>query len=79
MTAAGWEAFRYRRQGPVDLLLGDAGRVLAAMPDAMVDTVVASPPFWSLRDYGSGRWDGGDATCPPETGEPDVRAAGTGP
>ncbi len=64
MTGAGWETFRYRREGPVDLLLGDAGQVLAAMPDAMVDTVVTSPPFWSLRDYGTGRWDGADATCP---------------
>jgi DNA modification methylase len=58
MTGAGWEAFRHWREGPVDLLLGDARRVLAAMPDAMVDTVVTSPPFWSLRDYGTGRWDG---------------------
>ncbi len=48
MTGAGWEAFRYRREGPVDLLLGDAGQVLAAMPDAMVNTVVTSPSFWSL-------------------------------
>ena len=51
MTGAGWEAFRHSRKEPVDLLLGDAETVLAAMPDAMVDTVVTSPPFWSLRDY----------------------------
>ena len=40
MTGADWQAFRHWREGPVDLLLGDAGRVLAAMPDDKVDTVV---------------------------------------
>jgi site-specific DNA-methyltransferase (cytosine-N4-specific) len=67
MTAAKhgwWEAFRYRPRGPVDLLLGDAEQVLAAMPNALVDTVVTSPPFWQLRDYGTGRWISGDPSLP---------------
>ncbi|MBF9132749.1 site-specific DNA-methyltransferase [Plantactinospora sp. S1510] len=34
------------------------------MPDGSVDAVVTSPPFWSLRDYGTGAWHGGDPTCP---------------
>jgi predicted methyltransferase len=42
------ESFRYRRVGPVELYLGDAVKVLTAMPDASVDSVVTSPPFWSL-------------------------------
>jgi site-specific DNA-methyltransferase (cytosine-N4-specific) len=58
------DAYRHRRVGPVDLLLGDARQVLAAMPDASVDAIVTSPPFWSLRDYGTGRWAGGAPACP---------------
>ena len=57
------DGYRYRRGGPVDLYLGDAREVLQAMPDASVDCVVTSPPFWSLRDYGTGAWTGGDPGC----------------
>jgi hypothetical protein len=58
------EPYRHRRVGPVDLLLGDAREVLSAMPDASVDVIVTSPPFWSLRDYGTGRWADGNPECP---------------
>lgn len=34
------------------LVLGDAHEVLQAMPSESVRTVVTSPPYWSLRDYG---------------------------
>jgi site-specific DNA-methyltransferase (cytosine-N4-specific) len=34
------------------LVLGDAAAVLSALPDGCVQTVVTSPPYWSLRDYG---------------------------
>ena len=34
------------------LVLGDAHRVLAEMPEQSVQTVITSPPYWSLRDYG---------------------------
>lgn len=34
------------------LVLGDAHGVLAAMPERSVQTVITSPPYWSLRDYG---------------------------
>jgi DNA modification methylase len=60
--------FEYRRVGPVTLHLGDARDVLAAMPDASADCVVTSPPFWQLRDYGTGHWAGGDPGCPHRTG-----------
>ena len=33
------------------------------LPDASVHCVVMSPPYWGLRDYGLGRWQGGDAEC----------------
>lgn len=34
------------------LILGDALAVLKSMPADCVQTVVTSPPYWSLRDYG---------------------------
>ncbi|MEU1606027.1 DNA-methyltransferase [Micromonospora matsumotoense] len=58
------DAYRYRQVGPVELYLGDARQVLAAMPDGSVDAIVTSPPFWSLRDYGTGAWHGGTPACP---------------
>lgn len=33
------------------LVCGDACHALALLPDACVQTVVTSPPYWSLRDY----------------------------
>ncbi len=33
------------------LVRGDARRALTLLPDACVQTVVTSPPYWSLRDY----------------------------
>ena len=33
------------------LVCGDACRALQLLPDASVQTVVTSPPYWSLRDY----------------------------
>jgi DNA modification methylase len=34
------------------LILGDALAVMSSMPSESVQTVVTSPPYWSLRDYG---------------------------
>ena len=36
---------------------------LALLPDESVHCVVTSPPYWGLRDYGTGSWDGGDPDC----------------
>ena len=33
------------------LVCGEAGRALQLLPDESVQTVVTSPPYWSLRDY----------------------------
>ncbi|MDG4803676.1 site-specific DNA-methyltransferase [Micromonospora sp. WMMD980] len=63
-TAEGLRRYEYHQEGPVTLYLGDTQRVLATMPDASVDCVVTSPPFWGLRDYGTGRWSGGNPDCP---------------
>jgi len=36
------------------LHVGDALDILTAMPDASVDCIVTSPPYWAKRDYGIG-------------------------
>jgi DNA modification methylase len=42
---------------------GDALTVLRTMPDNSVNCVVTSPPYFGLRDYGTGEWEGGDPGC----------------
>ena len=38
--------------GMATLYQGDASSVLSGLPDESVQTVVTSPPYWGLRDYG---------------------------
>lgn len=45
------------------LLHGDVLQQLRTLPDQSVQCVVTSPPYWGLRDYGTARWEGGDASC----------------
>jgi hypothetical protein len=45
------------------LHVGDALEVLGTLPDESVHCVVTSPPYWGLRDYGTGSWEGGDDGC----------------
>ncbi|MFY1632387.1 DNA-methyltransferase [Solwaraspora sp. WMMB335] len=49
--------------GPVTLHVGDAHDALATMPDASVDCIVTSPPYWGLRSYDTGQWHDGHADC----------------
>jgi DNA modification methylase len=49
--------------GDVKLFHGDAAEVLAQLPAASVQTCVTSPPYWGLRDYGTGEWAGGSDEC----------------
>ncbi len=49
--------------GSVKLYLGEVCDVLAKMPARSVQMVVTSPPYWGLRDYGTGTWSGGDVSC----------------
>jgi DNA modification methylase len=48
---------------------GDVLETLAAMADGSVDCVITSPPYWGLRDYGTGSWGGGDPDCDHLKGE----------
>ena len=45
------------------IICADVLEGLAELPDASVQTVVTSPPYWGLRDYGTAEWEGGDAAC----------------
>jgi DNA modification methylase len=49
--------------GDQRLLLGDALEQLSTLPAGSVDCVITSPPYYGLRDYGTGQWEGGDPAC----------------
>ena len=59
----------FQDDGDVQLYLGDAAAQLALLPAGSVHCVISSPPFWGLRDYGTGSWEGGAADCD-HLGEP---------
>ncbi len=42
---------------------GDALEVLKGLPAESVHCALTSPPFYGLRDYGTGSWEGGDEGC----------------
>lgn len=46
------------------VLQGDCMEVLKTLQDKSVNCIVTSPPYYGLRDYGTGLWVGGDAECP---------------
>ena len=46
------------------VLQGDALEVLKTLEDESVQMCVTSPPYYGLRDYGTGKWVGGDPNCP---------------
>jgi len=52
-----------------EVIEGDVRDVLHALEDESVQCVVTSPPFWGLRDYGTGTWEGGDEDCNHRTGD----------
>ena len=42
---------------------GDCLDVLKTLPSESVNCCITSPPYWGLRDYGTGEWMGGDSAC----------------
>lgn len=46
------------------ILHGDCLELLKTIPDNSVNCCVTSPPYYGLRDYGTGTWVGGDSNCP---------------
>jgi site-specific DNA-methyltransferase (cytosine-N4-specific) len=53
----------YFSDGQVTLYHGDALDVARQLEDGCVDCIVTSPPYYGLRDYGTGTWVGGDPDC----------------
>lgn len=49
--------------GMLTILEGDVIEQLGAFPDESVHCCVTSPPYWGLRDYGTGTWEGGSKEC----------------
>ena len=57
----------------IDYRQGDVLEQLARLKSegVKVRTCVTSPPYWGLRDYGTGQWRGGDADCDHNPQRPD--------
>jgi len=43
-----------------EIKIGDVFSKLQEIDDDSVDCVVTSPPYYGLRDYGTGTWVGGN-------------------
>ena len=50
-------------QAPFQIIQGDALEILRTLPAESVHCCITSPPYWGLRDYKTGRWEGGSADC----------------
>lgn len=46
------------------LINGNSLNVLKTLDEESVDCCITSPPYYALRDYGTGHWEGGDPDCP---------------
>jgi DNA modification methylase len=53
----------YLQDPDVTILQGDALELLQGLPSGSVHMACTSPPFYGLRDYGTGSWEGGDPDC----------------
>ncbi len=45
------------------IITGDCIEGMKTLPDGCVQTCITSPPYFGLRDYGTGSWEGGDIEC----------------
>lgn len=46
-----------------EIITGDCKSILPTLPGGSVQTVITSPPYFGLRDYGTATWVGGDPNC----------------
>src|ERR1700674_2900665 len=53
----------YYQDNRTTIFHGDCLQVLKELPSESVQCCVTSPPYWGLRDYGTGSWDGGNHDC----------------
>ena len=47
----------------VRIIIGDNRKTLKTLLDKSVQSLITSPPYWGLRDYGTAEWIGGDPEC----------------
>jgi len=45
------------------LICGDSKEAVLKLDDNSIDCIVTSPPYFNLRDYNTGYWEGGDEAC----------------
>lgn len=55
--------YLYSETPTTKLYLGHVTKVLKTLDSESVNCVVTSPPYFGLRDYGTAKWEGGDADC----------------
>ena len=55
------------------ILQGNCLDVLKTLKDESVNCCVTSPPYFGLRDYGTGKWVGGDPNCNHEEAKKSTR------
>jgi len=48
----------------IKVYVGNVLDRLKDIPEKSINTVITSPPYWGLRDYGTAEWEGGDPNCP---------------
>lgn len=61
------------------ILCGDVIEKLKELPDKSVQCVITSPPYYNLRQYGTGKWIDGDPNCEHETIPARGGRGGSGP
>jgi len=55
---------------------GNCMDVLKDFPDESIDMCITSPPYWSKRDYGTAKWEGGDGNCDHKVGRFEYKVSG---
>lgn len=58
-----WYAEPTHKGGAIRAYHGHVIDILDRLPANSVHMCVTSPPYWGLRDYGTGTWHGGDPNC----------------
>jgi DNA modification methylase len=53
----------YYQDSCITIYNGDSLSVLKELPSNSVNCCITSPPYYGLRDYGTGTWEGGDDNC----------------
>tara|TARA_A100001391_G_scaffold201682_1_gene189303 strand:+ start:213 stop:1814 length:1602 start_codon:yes stop_codon:yes gene_type:complete len=47
----------------INIKQGDAWKLVKELPKNFFHTIITSPPYFALRDYNTGVWEGGDPNC----------------